>query len=501
MFETAELGREVDKQDFDRLVPKLRMDLLRAQNELYQKKSFRVIVLINGVEGAGKGETVNKLHEWMDPRYLETTAFGAPSDEENERPFFWRFWRALPPRGKLGILFGSWYSRPIVERVNGGLKRAQFDEELTRINLFERELADDGALIIKFWFHLGKKAQKKRLKEISNDPKQSWRVTKNDWKLFEKYDDFYEVCTRALRETNTGHAPWTVVEGADARYRYLTAGQHIYNQISKRLEQQARAASKTNVVPPQHPLAGTDLKQPTILNKLDLSQHVKKEKYEAELETLQGRLNVLSRQASKAGISSTLVFEGPDAAGKGGAIRRVTAALDARYYRVIPIAAPTDEERAHHYLWRFWRHIPRAGRVTIYDRSWYGRVLVERVEGFAREDEWMRAYREINEFEEELTAARIVVLKYWLHIGKDEQLRRFKEREKTGYKQYKITAEDYRNREKWEAYELAVNDMVERTSTEFAPWHLIEANDKYHARLKILRTFCAALERSLGKKK
>ena len=235
----------------------------------------------------------------------------------------------------------------------------------------------------------------------------------------------------------------------------------------------------------------------TILETLDLSKKLDKKAYAKHMAELQGSLNLLSRQATPKHISSILVFEGWDAAGKGGAIRRVTRALDARFYRIIPIAAPTDEEKAHHYLWRFWRHLPRAGRVTIYDRSWYGRVLVERVENLASEDEWMRAYKEMNDFEEQLAEHGIVVLKFWLHISPDEQLRRFQEREETSYKQYKITAEDYRNREKWEAYEIAVNDMVERTSTEYAPWHLIEANDKYHARAKIVRTFCKALAKRL----
>ncbi|MCW8131287.1 MAG: polyphosphate:AMP phosphotransferase [Planctomycetota bacterium] len=498
MFETAELGRKIEKHDYERLVPKLRMDLLRVQNELFQKKPFPVIVLIMGVDGAGKGETVNILHEWMDPRYLEATAFGPLSDEERERPDFWRFWRALPPKGKIGILFGSWYTRPIVQRAYGEIKKVALEDALARINTFEKELAADGALILKFWFHLGKKVQKKRLKSLEKDPKQRWRVTPQDWKHFKLYDTFYKVSTRALRSTSTGEAPWTIVEGADPRYRYLTVGQHILDQLTRRLKEHAKGA--TRPAPAEKPAPAPERqRQPTILNTLDLARSVEKKKYEKELEELQGRLNALARKASQKAVSTVLVFEGWDAGGKGGAIRRITSALDARAYRVIPIAAPTDEEKSHHYLWRFWRHIPRAGRITIYDRSWYGRVMVERVEGFAAEHEWMRAYKEINNFEEQLTGHGTVVVKFWLHISKDEQLRRFKEREKTSYKQYKITQEDYRNRAKWDDYELAVNDMVERTSTEYAPWHLIEANDKYYARLKILGVICRALEGALKK--
>jgi len=494
MFETAELRRSIDRATYATLLPKLRSNLLRVQNELYEHKAFPVLVIIGGVDGAGKGETVNTLHEWMDPRYLETNAFGALSDEERERPDFWRFWRTLPPRGKIGIFFGSWYTRPIIQYVYGKTRSAELEEALQRINTFERELADDGALILKFWFHLAKKDQKQRLKSLERDPDKRWRVGPEDWKHFKLYDTFYQVCTQALRATSTGHAPWTIVEGYDAPYRYVTVGQHILERVEKRLTSQAPPVSQPPVQPPA---VASGPRYTTVLGTLDLTPRLDKQRYDKGMNALQGRLSVLSRQAMTRQISSLLVFEGWDAAGKGGAIRRVTRALDARCYRIIPIAAPTDEEKAHHYLWRFWRHLPRAGRVTIYDRSWYGRVLVERVEGFASEDEWMRAYKEINDFEQQLIEHGTVVLKFWLHISQDEQLRRFQEREATSYKQYKITAEDYRNRTQWEAYETAVQDMVERTSTEYAPWHLIAANDKYHARTKIVRIFCKALEKRL----
>ena len=494
MFETAELRRSLAKATYENLLPALRSNLLRVQNELYQTKKFPVIVIIGGVDGAGKGETVNTLHEWMDPRYLETTAFGPLSDEERERPDCWRFWRTLPPKGKIGIFFDSWYTRPILQRVYGHTRGAEFEAALQRINTFERELADGGALILKLWFHLAKHDQKKRLKSLEKEPEKRWRVGPEYWKHFKLYNTFSKVCTQALRTTSPGHAPWTIIEGYDAHYRYATTGQHILEQVEKHLGDQARPITKTVALPPA---AALRPRSTTILESLDLSKKLDKKAYAKHMAALQGSLNLLSRQATPKHISSILVFEGWDAAGKGGAIRRVTRALDARFYRIIPIAAPTDEEQAHHYLWRFWRHLPRAGRVTIYDRSWYGRVLVERVEHLASEDEWMRAYKEMNDFEEQLAEHGIVVLKFWLHISRDEQLRRFQEREETSYKQYKITAEDYRNREKWEAYEIAVNDMVERTSTEYAPWHLIEANDKYHARTKIVRTFCKALAKRL----
>ena len=221
------------------------------------------------------------------------------------------------------------------------------------------------------------------------------------------------------------------------------------------------------------------------------------EEYEKELEKWQGRLNLASRDTRFRTTSVVVVFEGNDSAGKGGAIRRVTQALDARWYDNISVAAPTEEELAQPYLWRFWRHLPRHGCLTIFDRSWYGRVLVERIERFCADVDWMRAYSEINDFEGSMVRSGTVVVKFWLAISKDEQYRRFKERENVAFKRFKITNEDWRNRKKWDAYEVAVCDMVDRTSTAGAPWTLVEANNKYYARIKVLKTLCLTLEARL----
>ena len=237
---------------------------------------------------------------------------------------------------------------------------------------------------------------------------------------------------------------------------------------------------------------------PNVLTQLDMEKRVPKQEYQALLARYQGRLYRLTQQARRKGVSTVLVFEGADAAGKGGVIQRLTAALDACTYQIIQVTAPTDEEHAQHYLWRFWRHLPRAGRVAIFDRSWYGRVLVERVEGFADEAAWQRAYGEINDFEEQLIDHGMVVAKYWIHIDRDEQLRRFKSRQATPHKRWKITDEDWRNREKWDEYEAAVDDMVARTHTPAAPWTLVEGNDKRFARLKVIETLCQQLEQALA---
>lgn len=491
MFESAELGHKIDKDTYDAEVPRLREELLDAQFDLAQKAEFPVVILIGGVDGAGKGATVNLLNEWMDPSHIQAHAMGEPSDEERERPPMWRFWRALPPRGKIGIFFGSWYTEPIVQRVMGRTKAAHLSQSVEQINRFEQMLTDEGALIIKFWFHLAKDVQKKRLQTLEKDPKTRWRVTDTDWERFRLYDKFRKVSEYVLRETSTGEAPWIVVEGADFRYRGLTVGRILLDAMRERLDNPAKP-EQTSFPPLQASIDKLD-----VFDKLDMSQKLAKKAYEAELEKYQGKLNLLTRHKKFRNMSAIVVFEGSDAAGKGGSIRRITGALDARYYRIIPIAAPTEEERDQPYLWRFWRHIPRSGRVTIFDRSWYGRVLVERIEKFCSEADWMRAYSEINDFEEQLAANNTVLVKFWLTITKDEQLRRFKEREKIGFKRFKITEEDWRNREKWDEYEQAVCDMVDRTSTGIAPWTLVEANDKNFARIKILKTLCQRIEAAI----
>jgi polyphosphate:AMP phosphotransferase len=493
MFESAEVGHKVDKAKYAREEPKLREALLNAQFDLAQHGKFPVLILIGGVDGAGKGETVNLLNQWMDPRHIVTRAFGDPTDEEAARPPMWRFWRALPPKGRIGILFGSWYTAPIVERVTGATRRSELMQSIEEIRHFERMLAAEGVLILKFWFHLSKAAQKKRLKALEKDPKTRWRVADTDRERFRIYDRFREVSEYALRETSTGEAPWMIVEGADPHYRYLSVGTQLLEALERRLADKRVPAAATPA--PLEPV----LDRRNVLNALDYTRKLGKKDYAAKLEKYQGRLNLLTRKPSFRNRSLIVVFEGQDAAGKGSSIRRITGALDARHYQVIPIAAPSEEERAQPYLWRFWRHLPLKGRVTIFDRSWYGRVLVERVEKFCAASDWMRAYHEINDFEEQLVRGGAIVVKFWVAISKGEQLRRFRERERIAFKHFKITSEDWRNRKKWGDYERAVCDMVERTSTEIAPWSVIPADDKLYARIAILRTLCERLEAAAAK--
>ena len=494
MFEAAKVGRSVDKLTYKTQEEELRTQLLLVQRELRQT-DIPLVIIVCGVEGAGKGEVVNRLNEWLDTRGVQTFAFWDETDEERLRPRYWRFWRSLPPRGEMAILFGGWYLAPIEHRFRGLCNDAELDAELGRIVDFERMLIQDGALVVKFWFHLSEKDQKRRLKQLSRDDRSRWKMLPDKKKFSEQYSQFEYIAERMIRHTDRGISPWYLIEAQDRRYRDLTAGKTLLQAIRRRLSEPPPMEPPGTSGDPELPDA--DSARVTLLDQMDLSQTLARNLYRTELRRLQAELNELCWQAYRQKRSIVLVFEGVDAGGKGGAIRRLTTAIDARLYRAIPIAAPTDEEKAHHYLWRFWRHVPRAGYITIYDRSWYGRVLVERVEGFARDTEWRRAYAEINEFEEQLVESGVILLKFWLQVGEEEQMRRFRDREQVPYKQFKITEEDWRNREKWPQYKAAVNDMVAHTSTESASWTLVEGDDKPFARIKVLRTLCEGIESAL----
>jgi polyphosphate:AMP phosphotransferase len=495
MFEAAEVGAKIDKATYKDEVPTVRADLLEVQRAV-AGSVLAPVLLVSGGDELGKVAVLDLLLDWLDARGIEAYALGKPTDEEAARPRFWRFWRLLASRGKSTIFLGSWYTTPIVERAHERMDEVAFEREMRRIRDFERMLSLEGVPVIKFWLHLPKAVQRKRLQKLRNDPKRRWLVSEEAWAYFKKYDKFRRTSEAALRVTSTGVAPWHIVEATNARYRNLTVVKSLISALRDALEAStaqrdkvARAAKRKPALPKPRRF--------NVIRKLDLAQALDDDEYDQLLARYSARLPRLVRDLHDADRSLLLVFEGPDAAGKGGAIRRLTRAMDARLYRVMSVGAPTDEEMAHPYLWRFWRRLPSRGRVTIYDRSWYGRVLVERVEGFATRDEWSRAYAEINDFEGQLAEFGTGVLKFWLAISPEEQLRRFRDRQKTPYKQYKITDEDWRNRRKWDAYEAAACDMIERTGNEVAPWVLIEAEDKKWARVQVLRAVCKHLRRLL----
>jgi polyphosphate:AMP phosphotransferase len=490
MFESALIEHKLDKETFAREEPGLRTGLLEAQLELVEKRSFAAVILVTGMDGAGKGDVIHRLLEWLDPRHVQVDAYGDPDDAERCRPRLWRYWRDLPPRGKISIVFGSWYTEPLKEHLQGDSGKGRFERELAAINRFEEMLTSEGILLLKFLLVVSPEEQKRRLDAFEKRTGVKSRALE-EWADVRGRKQARPVIEGLVRRTSTDHAPWTVLPSDDPEYRDLTFGRMILEALRRRLAEPVVEAATPL------PAAIPNVDGRTVLDTLDLGKRAPDGAYKKALEAAQARLFALAQSKRFQDRALMVAFEGHDAAGKGGAIRRVAFALDPRRYRVHPIAAPTDEEKARPYLWRFWRHVPRRGHVALFDRSWYGRVLVERVEGLARAAEWLRAYGEINDFEEELIRGGIVVVKFWLAIGKEEQLRRFQAREETAYKHYKITPEDWRNREKWDAYQLAIGEMIDRTSTPEAPWTLVEAEGKRFARLKVLETLCERLERAL----
>ncbi|TNG01204.1 MAG: polyphosphate:AMP phosphotransferase [Gammaproteobacteria bacterium] len=475
----------INKVDFQKEQDLLHADILKVQRSC-REAGVPLVILVSGVEAAGKSAVVNRLSKWLDMRNVRTISFWHETEDERSRPHDWRFWRELPGKGEIAILFGSWYTRPIIHAVTGKQNKKsakQLKQDCDHIIRFEKLLADDGVVFVKLWFHISSKEQTARIKAKK---KAGHRITPYEKNLSRFYDDFAEISHKVMDLTDKPHAPWHVVDATDRRYRDLTTGKLILKQMQDTLTS-------------EHPFEETTVfsyAEPQLYH-VNLDQALTEKQYDKQMKKFQARLAELHWRASDQKRSTVLVFEGWDAAGKGGAIRRLTGAMDARLFRVIPIAAPTDEEKAHHYLWRFWRQLPVDGQVTIYDRSWYGRVLVERVEGFTPETNWQRAYDEINDFEEQLVNHGVIVSKFWIHIDPDEQLRRFEEREKIEHKKHKLTEEDWRNREKWATYEQAVDDMLVRTNKKHAPWFAIPGNDKFFARIEVLKAVCKQMEKEL----
>lgn len=492
MLEQIDLSRKLSK---DRYKPEMET-LERRIGELQREArslGIPVAIVFEGWDAAGKGTMINRLLLALDPRGFKVHPTNPPNEEERLRPFLWRFWIRTPARGRIAIFDRSWYGRPLVERVDKLVKKKVWQRSYGEINDFERQLAEDGAAIVKFFLHISKATQKKRFKKLLADPATSWKVTKEDWRHHKQYAKYLLAADEMLEQTCQPHAPWTIVEAHDHRYATVKVFKTVIRAIQERIEaskrkpKAARPARKTDDVPIE-----------SMLDRADLSLSLAADEYERRLEAAQKRLWEIEHEIYRERVPVLILFEGCDAAGKGGAIKRLVRGMDPRGYEVIPIAAPNDVEKSHHYLWRFWTSMPKAGHIAVFDRTWYGRVLVERVEAFCSEAEWRRAYSEINEMEEQLAHFGAVVVKFWLQIGFEEQLKRFRERQDTSYKRWKITDEDWRNREKWTQYMHAVDEMLLRTSTTHAPWTIVEANCKRYARVKILETVIAAVEAKLG---
>lgn len=508
MLEQVDLSKQIGKDEYKATVSELELRLGALQREV-REVNIPVILLFEGWDAAGKGTQINKLLLTCDPRGFVVHPIFAPNEEERLRPFLWRFWTKTPANGRIAVFDHSWYHRVLQDRVEKQIKQREWQRAYEEIAAFERQLADDGTVIVKFFLHISQKEQKKRFKKLEQSKVTAWKVTKEDWKQHKQYDVYLEAVEDMLAQTDTDFAPWTIIESHDRRFAAIK----MFTTVIKRLEQQLEQVkhlreqaehrrAKQKKKPTKK--ADTVAKTPSlpnlsssILDKVDLSCTLTKEEYKAELKVYQQRIFEIEHEIYMKRIPILILYQGWDAAGKGGNIRRLTQAMDPRGYEVIPIAAPNDIEKAHHYLWRFWQEFPKAGHIAIFDRSWYGRVLVERVEGFCSEQEWRRAYREINEMEEHMVNFGAVLVKFWLHIDQEEQLRRFEARQQTPHKQWKITDEDWRNREKWDSYKEAVDEMLFRTSTMYAPWTIIEANSKYYARIKALKTVIEAVEKRL----
>ncbi|MDY2594751.1 MAG: phosphate--AMP phosphotransferase, partial [Oliverpabstia sp.] len=418
--------------------------------------------------------------------------------------FLWRFWTKTPEKGRIAIFDRSWYRRVLVDRFDGVTTAKELEYAYEEINSFERQLTDGGYVMIKLFLAIDKKEQKKRFKKLMESKSSAWRVSEGDLKRNREYDVYKAMNDEMLQKTDSDYAPWTIIEATDREFATVKIYSAVIKALSDKIEsvkkekerkQKEKTAKKAESTKPEE--NEDTVLRTSSLNSVDLSLSYTKEEYKEKLEKLQNRIQELHGELYRRRIPVILGFEGWDAGGKGGAIKRLTEKMDPRGYQVNPTAAPNDIERAHHYLWRFWNNVPKKGHIAIFDRTWYGRVMVERIEGFCSKEEWMRAYKEMNDMEANWVHSGAIVMKFWLQIDKDEQERRFKERMENPEKQWKITDEDWRNREKWDQYEQAVDDMLVKTSTTYAPWIIVEGNNKYYARIKVLQSVVDAIEKRL----
>jgi len=483
-FKACEVEHKLSKEEFARREPALRVDLVNSQFDLLSAK-HPVSLLIAGDDREGCEEVIDLLHEWLDARQMDTEVYLPRTKPERQYPFLWRYWNNAPRRGHVTLYYGHWIFDLIVERFLGQLSERELRLRTAEVCELERALAADGCVIRKIWIHTPRKELKRRLQRVK-DHRYGWIAAEQDRTIHEHYRELVRIGEELVGKTDALHAPWTVVDGRDPEHRNLVLMETVRDAL---------VAGPCTRLARQKPRKRTRVR--SRLTGIHQRSAMKDGEYEERLARAQAHVADLSYRASEEGLATVLVFEGWDAAGKGGTIRRLTRPMAARDYRVVQIAAPSEEERARHYLWRFWRRIPRKGNVTIFDRSWYGRVLVERVEGLASEAEWRRAYDEIRAFEAQLVADGVLLRKFWLEIDADEQLARFQAREGTLFKRYKITEEDYRNRDQRPAYEKAADEMISRTHTRHAPWMVVPANEKRRARVMVLEAVCQSLERAL----
>jgi len=455
----------------------LSLDLIEAQYALKEsrdkKNAKSVLVLVSGIELAGKGEAVKQLREWLDPRYLRVKA-DAPQFLTNNQPFWQSYSRFIPAEGQIVVMFGNWYSDLLTTamHVSKPLNEQLFDGYIEQMRAFEHDLQNNHVHIVKVWFDLSWKSLQKRLDQIDASEQRWHKLHGLDWRNKKQYDTLQGLSQRFTDD-------WFVIDGEDEKLRDQSFAQYLLQTLRELPEHQTKVSQKWQQAEiPQH------LQEPA-------QASLEKQEYKEQLRKLSKKVAEKLRFDERKVV---ICFEGMDAAGKGGAIKRIVKKLDPREYEIHTIAAPERYELRRPYLWRFWNRLNDSGKITIFDRTWYGRVLVERIEGFASTVEWQRAYNEINRFEENLVDSQTVIVKIWLAISKEEQALRFKAREQTPHKRFKITEEDWRNREKWDDYLKAAADMLERTDTDYAPWYVIATDDKYSARIQVLKAILQQLK-------
>ena len=462
---------------------------LAEQQMLLKEKKLPVLVLVEGWGAAGKGGAIGQIIRNIDPRFFKVFTVGAPTEEERRKPFLARYFEKIPEAGKFTLLDSGWMEEIAGQRLKGELDDEAYEQRVESVRRFERGLTDNGYLLVKFFFQISRKKQRERLDRLLESKDTAWRVSENDLWQNHHYKQCEEVFSRYLEDTNTPSAPWYLIDSENRKVAEMQVLETLCTGIDTALKNGSLAVP---LLPNNFPL-----KQMPKLKDVDLTKSISDEEYKEQLKKLQKKLSALHYRLYRKRVPVIIVYEGQDAAGKGGNIKRLTGALDPRGFEVMPIASPLPHEKLRHYLWRFWTRLPKTGHIHIFDRSWYGRVMVERLEGFCTENEWQRAYYEMNEFEQELHNWGAVIIKFWVQIDKDTQLERFTDRQNTPSKQWKITDEDWRNREKWDQYEMAVDEMLQKTSTTYAPWHILESVDKKYARIKALKIVIEALEKAL----
>ena len=486
MLKDFEGKKKENKSALNEEIAALQSKLLEQQQLLMQAK-LPVIVLIEGWAAAGKGSLIKEFISELDPRFYHVESPKILPEAEERYPFLYPYMKAIPVNGKVTFLDSGWMENVVRKYLRHEITKEDYRHRIRQVNEFERQLRDGGYVILKIFLHVPKSVQYERLRDLVENPATEWRVDKEDLWQHREYKRFMEAYDEFMEKTGDT-AGWHILDGS----RHKTATRDALRLLVQRIERAVQEGRYEGVTAEED----FPLKEMPLLSEVDLSLTMDSDEYKKELKKLQSRINELHNILYRRRIPVILCYEGWDAAGKGGNIRRLTYALDPRGFDVHPIASPLPHELSRHYLWRFWTRLPRTGHICIFDRTWYGRVMVERIEGFCSEKEWRRAYHEINEFERMLTEWGAVVLKFWIHVDQDTQLERFTDRQNTPEKQWKITDEDWRNREKWAEYEVAVNDLLQQTSTKNAPWYIIESNDKRYARIKTLRIIVKALEKA-----